>query len=83
MILCWMLAILIAGGLIAWPLARVHSVLSRLIALSAVTLDLALALFLAVRDFGSGSIVGGGWREEMIGVGFLSSVFIFILGWMG
>jgi len=65
MILCWMLAILIAGGLIAWPLARVHSVLSRLIALSAVTLDLVLALVLAARDFGPGSTVGGGWREEL------------------
>jgi NADH-quinone oxidoreductase subunit M len=65
MILGWLLAILIAGGLIAWPLARLHPLLSRLIALSAVTLDLALALFLAVRDFGSGSIGGSGWREEM------------------
>ena len=66
MILCWMLAILIAGGLIAWPLARVHPVLSRLIALSAVTLDLVLALVLAARDFGPGSTVGGGWREESL-----------------
>lgn len=65
MILVWMLAILIAGGLIVWPLARLHPLLSRLIALSAVTFDLALALFLAVRDFGPGTTAGGGWREEL------------------
>ena len=28
MILVWMLAILIAGGLIVWPLARLHPLLS-------------------------------------------------------
>lgn len=65
MILGWLLAILIAGGLIAWPIARLHPQLSRLIALSAVTLDLVLALVLAARDFGPGSTAVGGWREEL------------------
>jgi NADH-quinone oxidoreductase subunit M len=65
MILGWLLAILIVGGLIAWPLGRLHPLLSRLIALSAVTLDLALALFLAARDFGPGSIADSGWREDL------------------
>lgn len=65
MILGWLLAFLIAGGLIAWPIARLHPLLSRLIALSAVTLDLVLALVLAARDFRPGSTVGGGWREEL------------------
>lgn len=65
MILGWLIAILIAGGLIAWPLARLHPLLSRLIALSAVTLDLVLSLFLAARDFGPASGVANGWREEL------------------
>lgn len=65
MILGWLIAILIIGGLIAWPLARLHPLLSRLSALLAVTLDLALALFLAARDFRLGSSVSSGWREEL------------------
>lgn len=64
MILGWLLAILIAGGLVAWPLARLHPLLSHSIALIAVTLDLILVLFIAVRDFGTGS-GGNGWREEL------------------
>ena len=64
MILAWLLGILIAGGLVAWPIARLHPLLSRAIALIAVTLDLALAVFLAGRDFGTGN-AGTGWREEL------------------
>ena len=64
MILGWLLAILIAGGIIAWPLARLHPLLSRSIALLAVTLDLVLVLFLAARDFGEGN-AGSGWHEEL------------------
>lgn len=64
MILGWLLGILIAGGLVAWPIARLHPLLSRSIALIAVTLDLVFALFLAARDFGTGS-AGSGWREEL------------------
>lgn len=64
MILGWLLAILITGGLIAWPLARLHPLLARSIALIALTLDLALAVFLAARDFGTTN-VGTGWHEEL------------------
>jgi NADH-quinone oxidoreductase subunit M len=64
MILGWLLAIPIAGGLIAWPLARLHPLVSRSIALIAVTLDLVLVLFLAARDFGDGN-AGTGWHEEL------------------
>jgi NADH-quinone oxidoreductase subunit M len=64
MILGWLLAILIAGSIVAWPLARLHPLLSRSIALIAVALDLALVLFLAARDFGDGN-AGAGWREEL------------------
>lgn len=64
MILGWLLAVLIAGGIVAWPLARLHPLLSRSIALIAVTLDLVLVLFLAARDFGDGN-AGSGWHEEL------------------
>lgn len=64
MILSWLLAVLIAGGIVAWPLARLHPLLSRSIALIAVTLDLVLVLFLAARDFGDGN-AGSGWHEEL------------------
>ena len=64
MILGWLLAILIAGGIVAWPLARLHPLLSRSIALIAVTLDLVLVLYLAARDFGDGN-TGTGWHQEL------------------
>ncbi len=65
MILVWLLIVLLAGAILAGLLARVHPLLSRLVALAAVGLDLILALVLAARYFGPGSAVGNKWLEEV------------------
>lgn len=65
MILIWLLAILIAGAILSWLLAKLRPVLARAIALAAVTADLALALFLAVRDMSAVQIAGNHWLEEV------------------
>lgn len=64
MILALLLAIVIGGALLAWPLGRAHPRVSRSVALIAVCLDLALMLFVTARDFASGSAASG-WREQL------------------
>ncbi len=51
MILLWLIVILLVGGALAWAAARWSYLLSRWIALTAVTLDFALTLWLWVRHF--------------------------------
>jgi len=46
MILVWLIAILMAGGLLAWLSKKVNPVLPRWVALGAVLLDLMLAVYL-------------------------------------
>ena len=65
MILVWLLAILIAGAILSWALSRLHPMPARAIALVAVTADLALALFLAVRDMSALRTSGNPWLEEV------------------
>lgn len=65
MILVWLLAILIAGAILSWLLARLHPVLPRAIALAAVAADLVLALVLAVRDMSAVQAAGNHWLDEV------------------
>jgi len=65
MILLWLIAILLAGGLFAALAARTHPPLCRWIALSAVSMDLVLALVMAMRDFGFSSAGTSQWIEQL------------------
>ena len=51
MILVWLILILLVAGLLAWAAARWSTSLARWIALTAVTLDFALTLWLWARHF--------------------------------
>jgi NADH-quinone oxidoreductase subunit M len=65
MILLWLIVVLLAGGLFAVLAARSHPLLCRWIALSSVSLDLALVLVMTVRDFGFGRAGTSQWIEQV------------------
>jgi NADH-quinone oxidoreductase subunit M len=66
MMLVWLIAILLAGGVLAWLSARWSPLLARWIALAAVALDLVLALVLWARHFDRSALLGrGSWLEEV------------------
>ena len=65
MILLWLIVVLLAGGLFDALAARSHPLLCRWIALSAVSVDLVLALVMAVRDFGFSSAGTRQWIEQL------------------
>ncbi len=65
MILVWLLAVLIAGAILSWMLARQHPLLGRSIAFAAVLADLILSVALAVRDMGAAHTGGNQWLEEV------------------
>lgn len=65
MILFWLLFILIVGGIVSGILARLHSSVSRWIPLAAVSLDLALAITVATREFALRSASANHWAEEL------------------
>jgi NADH-quinone oxidoreductase subunit M len=54
MILLWLIVVLIGGGILAWVVARAAPLLSRWISVVAILLDLALTLYLAVRNLNTG-----------------------------
>jgi NADH-quinone oxidoreductase subunit M len=65
MILVWLLVIPIAGGILAWGLARHDSLWARWIALAALSADLALAVFLWAQHYNSFELTTSGpWLVE-------------------
>lgn len=76
MILVWLFAIPLAGGLLAWLLSRSSPIAARWTALGALALDLALVVSLWVQAFGNGAPAGQ-WLVELnlpwipqLGIGF-------------
>lgn len=66
MILLWLIVILLIGGLLAWAAAHWSRSLARWIALGAVTLDFALALWLWARHFHQVDLVShSSWLEQI------------------
>jgi NADH-quinone oxidoreductase subunit M len=66
MILVWLIAILIVGGVAAWAAARSSHLLARWISLIAISVDFALALWLWARYFHQISLVpGSAWLDEV------------------
>ena len=65
MILLWLIVVLIIGGLLAWLAARARPLLCRWISLTAVSLDLVLAVVLAVRNFSSGRAGANRWFNQL------------------
>ena len=66
MILVWLIAILIVGGVAAWAAARSSHLLARWISLVAISVDFAIALWLWARYFHQISLVpGSSWLTEI------------------
>lgn len=66
MILLWLIAILLAGGLFAWIVGRKDSLAARWISLIAVTVDLVLSLYLWAHDYRQADFLQHAkWLEEL------------------
>jgi len=66
MILVWLIAILLVGGVAAWAAARSSPVLARWISLIAISADFVLTLWLWERNFQQVSIVpGAAWLDQV------------------
>ncbi len=67
MILLWIIVILVAGGVLAWLLARVSTLAARWISLLAVCVDLILSLWLWYRNFHRMSLIpqSATWLVEL------------------
>lgn len=97
MILVSLIIIPTAGGLLAWLLGRLNSSWPRFVALSAMTIDLALSLLLAFERAGpSGIEPGGAWLSKVqvswipqLGISFilaadgLSLVLVILTAFLG
>ena len=66
MILLWLIVILLAGGVLAWLVARWSALGARWISLAAVGVDFVLVLSLWARYFSKVSLAGQGeWFEQV------------------
>jgi len=66
MILIWLIAILLVGGLAAWAAARWSALAARRIALSATVADFVITLVLWLRHYGQFSLVAqSSWIEQL------------------
>lgn len=65
MILVWLIAILLIGGVLAWLAARSHPLLCRWIALVAISIDLVLTLVFGLRSFSVGRSGTNHWFEQV------------------
>jgi NADH-quinone oxidoreductase subunit M len=89
MILVWLLVVPLAGGLLAWPAARLHQRAPALISLVALGLDLALAIpllhaapagWLASYDTPWIPAFGMDFRLGLDGVSWLLTILTLVLG---